>query len=101
MKSELKFLLMEGEGYNLEFKESEKDLMKAEGLTGPQFEISEDWFTVIFIRPHLQRVGKVNEGVNALLDYIAKNPGNRIPMFVKALSVPAKTIERWIKQLKD
>ena len=36
-----------------------------------------------------------------MLDHITNNPGNRIPVFVKVLGVPAKTIERWIKQLKD
>lgn len=44
---------------------------------------------------------RVNEGVSSLLAYILKNPGKRIPHFEKALKVPAKTIERWIKKLKN
>ena len=36
----------------------------------------------------------------ALYDYIKKNPGKRIPYFGKGLKIPAKTIERWIAQLR-
>ncbi len=43
----------------------------------------------------------VSEGVDALFDYIKNNPGNRTPQFEEALSVPVKTIERWLKKLKD
>ncbi|MBS3126868.1 putative DNA binding domain-containing protein [Candidatus Woesearchaeota archaeon] len=43
----------------------------------------------------------VFEGVNSLLESIRKNPGKRVPQLAKILSIPAKTIERWIKQLKE
>ena len=42
----------------------------------------------------------VNEGVNSLFDYISNNPGQRVPDFSRGLAVPAKTIERWLKQLR-
>lgn len=79
--------------------------MKTYGLYEPKFEISEDWFTVIFKRPTLQKSegvsGGVSEGVNLLKEYIQKNPGKRVPLLAKTLGSPAKTIERWLKQLKD
>ena len=43
----------------------------------------------------------VSEGVNSLLAYILKNPGQRVPEFSMQLHVPAKTIERWLKQLRE
>ncbi len=43
----------------------------------------------------------VSEGVNVLLEYIRKNPGQRVPSFVEALKVAPKTIERWLKKLKQ
>ncbi len=43
----------------------------------------------------------VNEGVNVLLDYLSKNPGLRVPDISRYLQIPAKTIERWLKQLRE
>ena len=43
----------------------------------------------------------VNEGVNEVLAFIRDNPGKRIPQIEKEIGVPAKTIERWLKKLKD
>lgn len=43
----------------------------------------------------------VNEGVNNLLELIENNPGNRIPYYSSILKTPHKTIERWIKELRD
>ena len=45
--------------------------------------------------------GEVNEGVNEVLAFIRDNPGKRIPQIEKEIGVPAKTIERWLKKLKD
>lgn len=42
-----------------------------------------------------------NEGINSLLTYIKNNPNQRVSQIEKTLNVPAKTLERWIKQLKD
>ena len=42
----------------------------------------------------------VSGGVNLLIELIQKNPGKRVPQLAKTLDIPAKTIERWIKQLK-
>ena len=43
----------------------------------------------------------VSEGVNLLMELIQKNPGKRVPPLAKTLGTPAKTIERWIKKLKE
>ncbi len=43
----------------------------------------------------------VNEGVNLLIELIRKNPGKRVPQLATTLGIPAKTIERWIKQFKE
>ena len=43
----------------------------------------------------------INEGINSLLTYIKNNPNQRISQIEKTLNVPAKTLERWIKQLRN
>jgi ATP-dependent DNA helicase RecG len=60
-------------------------------------------FIVVFKRKEISASPSegVSEGVDALFDYIKNNPGNRTPQFEEALSVPVKTIERWLKKLKD
>ena len=45
--------------------------------------------------------GGVNEGINRLLEFIRKNPGKRVVEIAAALNIPSKTIERWIKKLKE
>jgi ATP-dependent DNA helicase RecG len=42
-----------------------------------------------------------SEGVNLLFELIRLNSGQRIPFFTSKLNVPPKTIERWIKKLRD
>ena len=43
----------------------------------------------------------VSEGVSSLLVCIRNKPGLRIPELSEQIHVPAKTIERWIKKLRD
>ena len=45
--------------------------------------------------------GGVNGGVNGLLSYIQLHPGQRSIEIVDALNTSLRTIERWLKQLKD
>jgi len=52
-------------------------------------------------RKGVQKNEGVNEGVNLLLQHIKKNPGKRVPHFEKALKTSPKTIERWLKKLKN
>ena len=62
------------------------------------FDVEEvgDGFLVTF-----RLIEGVSEGVKGLLDCIRKNPGLRIPELSEKLHVPAKSIERWIKNLRD
>ena len=41
------------------------------------------------------------EGVNAVFNYIRLNPGVKVTEMTKPLDVPKRTLERWIKQLRD
>jgi len=43
----------------------------------------------------------VSERVSSLLGCIRNKPGLRIPELSEQLHVPPKTIERWIKKLRD
>jgi ATP-dependent DNA helicase RecG len=45
--------------------------------------------------------GGVNEGISQLLEFIRKNSGKRVVEIAAALNVPSKTIERWIKKLRE
>lgn len=42
----------------------------------------------------------ISEGIKLLLQYIKKTPGQRIPQLATGLNIPAKTIERWISELR-
>jgi len=43
----------------------------------------------------------VSEGVKSLYEYIESNPGQRVTHFEETLKKPGKTIEHWIKILRD
>ncbi|MCX5829168.1 MAG: putative DNA binding domain-containing protein [Deltaproteobacteria bacterium] len=45
--------------------------------------------------------GGINEGINRTLEFIRKNPGKRVIEIAAATNIPSKTIERWIKKLKE
>ena len=42
----------------------------------------------------------INEGINNVYIFIKNNPSKRVSQLEKELGIPAKTLERWIKQLK-
>ncbi len=76
------------------------------------FEKVSTGFQVTFYRPEAkiapQKVGKgegvsegVSEGVKLLVEYIRMNPGQRVPSISKAISIAPKTLERWLKKLKN
>jgi len=46
------------------------------------------------------RGDEINKGLNTLIKLISENPGMRAPQIAESLSVPLKTIERWLSQLK-
>jgi ATP-dependent DNA helicase RecG len=64
-------------------------------------------FVVKFIRrPAAEGIseginGGTNEGINRLLEFIRSNPGKRVNEINTALNIPSKTVERWVKKLRD
>lgn len=44
---------------------------------------------------------KISGGVSDLLEFIKANPGERTADFMNAFRASKRTIERWLKQLKD
>ena len=100
-----------------------RESVAAYGLQAPLIEADGDWFSITFMRksPHdtIERLrgkdkdftpslrnefggvnGGVSEGVNGLLDFIRRTPGLRTPQISKAMSVPVKTLEHWLKELR-
>lgn len=43
----------------------------------------------------------INEGIKQMLALITERPGINIPDISQRLKIPPKTLERWLKQLKD
>jgi len=93
-------------------------------LEPPLIEADETWFSITFRRKPLHGViakqhskktadtpsskkqhegvsEGVSGGVKTVLDFIEKTPGLRIPQISKALNIPAKTLERRIRKLRE
>ncbi|HAJ26057.1 MAG TPA: AAA family ATPase, partial [Syntrophus sp. (in: bacteria)] len=73
------------------------------GNPKPEFKEMTGAFVVKFIRrPASEGIsGGINEGNNRTLEFIRKNPGKRVIEIAAATNIPSKTIERWIKKLKE
>ena len=101
-----------------------REAVAAYGLQAPLIETDGDWFSITFMRKRthetIERLrgkgivlspshgvspegisGGVNEGINTLLDFISNTPGLRAPQLSIAMGIPLKTLERWIKKLKN
>lgn len=65
------------------------------------FIISQNFMKNVFVSNTKILNEGINEGINSLYEYILNNQNQRVSQIEKALNTPAKTIERWIKQLKD
>ncbi len=93
------------------FKRIRESMAKA-GLPFPRIS-SDEFFFIEFERPVKsakpvldeglsEGVNEgVNEGVSSAIEYINKNPGKRAPFIAKALGIPLKTLERWLKKAKS
>jgi len=65
------------------------------GNPKPEFKEVAGAFVVAFIkRP-------ASEGIKRLFEFVRNNPGKRVTEIASALNVPPKTIERWIKKLRE
>jgi ATP-dependent DNA helicase RecG len=77
-----------------------------------EFETLKSGFLVVFHRSPAMTENKktqedegisegISEGIKSLLVYIEENPGMRIKVIAREINRPAKTIERWIKKLRE
>ena len=81
-----------------------KKAMQELGLPKPIFYYN-SYFEVTLLDKEIENIqrvsGGVSGGVDSFLDYIQKNPGKRVVHFVNDLNIPRRTIERWLKQLRE
>ena len=69
------------------------------GLPKPTFEYEWEAVRTTFYK-RIENEG-INEGIKFLYEYIKNNPNQRISQIQNILNTPSKTLERWIKELKD
>lgn len=78
--------------------------LKINGSPDPEFDTDEErsYFQVtLHIHPDFFAEVAEEEGVNDLLTLISENPGNRVPFFADKMNVPTRSIERWLKMLRE
>jgi len=75
----------------------------AYGLPKPTYEYDWGAVKVTFYKKQEHKTDDVgtNVGIKELYSYIKENPALRVSELSKRLNTPAKTLERWIKKLKD
>jgi ATP-dependent DNA helicase RecG len=81
----------------------------AYGLPEPEYEVTQGGMAVtVFKKPFnndqdnlVELNGGVSGGVAELLIYIQLHPGQRASDIAKGLNLPLRTIERWLKKLKE
>ena len=96
-----------------------RDAMARYALEPPLIEANPEWFAITFRRKGFQEAiektssipskagqpggvnGGVSEGIEKLLEFIRRTPGLRAPQISKAVGVPVRTLEKWLKKLKD
>ncbi|MCH9740756.1 MAG: putative DNA binding domain-containing protein [Epsilonproteobacteria bacterium] len=84
-----------------------KKLCKEHGIVEPKLQEIQKGFQVTLYKEKLNEgINKginegINEGINSLYLFIQNNPSLRVSQIAQKLNIPAKTLERWIKQLKD
>ncbi len=73
-----------------------RQTMLAVGAKEPLFEVVGNFFKVTLF----PLGGGVNGGVNILLTFLADNPGKKTGEIHRALDIPQRTLECWLKLLK-
>ena len=72
------------------------------GSPDPVIEATQGGMAVTVFKAIAKEInGGVNGGVNGLFAYLQSNPGKRASELAEALETPLRTIERWLKQLKE
>ncbi len=64
-------------------------------------EMGNGYIVTISYEKQKTTIEKINEGIKNLYDFIKSTPNKRVSQISKELNIPQKTLERWIKQLKD
>lgn len=70
----------------------------------PVFEEIADGFRVVLFNEKLEvaeKDGGVNGGVNDLFILISENPGINTKTLTEKMNISKRTIERWLKQLRE
>ena len=65
------------------------------------FVIKQNYMKNIFYKNETPLDGVVSGGVTELLEFIQTNPGLRANELSKHIDTPLRTVQRWLKQLKD
>ena len=71
----------------------------AYGLPKPTSEY--EWTAVRVTFYKAKQSERINEGIKSILEFIQSNLGQRVSQISQSTGIPAKTLERWIKQLKE
>ncbi len=119
-KKGIEFLIKQGEGYNLEFKEAfsesianEKagtgikrmqEAMKEYMLELPEIETNRDWFTIVFKRPeesYEKRVyGSSQKSSQKILELAKESPEITIEELSDKLKISDRAVKKHIANLK-
>ena len=83
-----------------------RKLMKADSLEEPKFDFSEDWFTVTFKRPQLQKLGdrlggKLGDNQKKIIELMKGDKHISIPQISKIIGISTTAVENNISKLKE
>ena len=87
-----------------------KNECKLHGSIEPKFEEFVHGFRVILYKEKVVNLDEgisegisegINEGITYLYNFIKANPSLRVSQLAKQLDIPPKTLERWIKKLRE
>ena len=80
-----------------------KKFCKAHNIIEPKFEEIQKGFQVTLYKKVLAQKldGGINGGINLLLAFISENQNLSAKTISEHMNEPLRTIQRWIKQLKD
>jgi ATP-dependent DNA helicase RecG len=78
-----------------------RQVMADIGSSEPIFEILGDNFKVTLFPIRETKSGGVSGGASALFDFIRANPGLKTKDIKAEMDLPQRTMERWIRELRE